>query len=212
MLRNTQASTHHVGTASTNVGGQTAIQVPTTPPDELPSDHSSKVGLHQDHGCWNQTSSLGSPILLALFFLNSELRCNNSGLATVKQVQSGKDRACRCNRFRQGLIALTSWAWTERPGEDLRSEGTHGSVPMLDLSVALNRGTRWVRATAVSQPSWNCWQARDDSLEKVFLHLHLPVHLLTGSYVVTKEEMDRDANPSTFTHMSLVFKMDGHEV
>lgn len=28
------------------------------------------------------------------------------------------------------------------PGEDLRSEGTHGSVPMLDLSVALNRGTR----------------------------------------------------------------------
>lgn len=62
---------------------------------------------------------------------------------------------------------------------------------------------------AVSQPSWNHWQASDDSSEKVFLHLHLPVHLLTGSYVVTKEGMVRDANPSTFTHVPLVFKMDG---
>lgn len=142
MLRNIQAFTHHMGAARTNVGDQRAIQVPTTPPDELPSDHSSKADLHQDHGFRNQTSSLGSPILLALFFLTSELRCNHSGLATVKQVQSGKDRACGCKLFRHRLIAATPWAWTERPCEDLRSKRTHGSVPMLNLSVALNRGAR----------------------------------------------------------------------
>lgn len=182
MLRNIQASTHHVGTASTNVGDQTAIQVPTTPPDELPSDHSSKADLHQDHGFKNQTSSLDSPILLSLFFLNSELRCNNSGLATVKQVQSGKDRACWCNRFRQGLNIMGQvriwevrgpmvlspcwtflWPWTEGPDEwepwlSPNQAGTIGRLVMILQRrcsyISTSLFTYWLGAMWLQKREW----------------------------------------------------------
>lgn len=62
------------------------------------------------------------------------------GLATVIVRQSGKDRVCATDSNMDS--AILQRAYTERLGDDLRGEGNHSSVPMLDLSVVLNREVR----------------------------------------------------------------------